>query len=78
MPNDAIRESLPPTAQVCSDFAARYPTYAHTAALDRLRSSEYRRLDERGHVYLDYTGGSLYGAPTFLAIRIPQIQPPQP
>jgi len=60
MPKDAIRESLPPTAQVCSDFAARYPTYAHTAALDRLRSSEYRRLDERGHVYLDYTGGSLY------------------
>ena len=42
------------------DFSARYPDYASTAALDRLRSTEYRRLDERGHVYLDYTGGSLY------------------
>jgi molybdenum cofactor sulfurtransferase len=42
------------------DFAARYPDYASTGALDRLRSTEYRRLDEQGHVYLDYTGGSLY------------------
>lgn len=28
--------------------------------LDRLRATEYRRLDESGQVYLDYTGGSLY------------------
>lgn len=41
-------------------FLARYPEYAKTAALDQLRSTEYRRLDERGQVYLDYTGGSLY------------------
>ncbi len=41
-------------------FLARYPEYARTTVLDRLRSSEYRRLDERGQAYLDYTGGSLY------------------
>jgi selenocysteine lyase/cysteine desulfurase len=28
--------------------------------LDEFRTTEYRRLDERGHVYLDYTGGSLW------------------
>jgi selenocysteine lyase/cysteine desulfurase len=28
--------------------------------LDDFRATEYRRLDERGHVYLDYTGGSLW------------------
>lgn len=42
------------------DFIARYPEYAKTTALDRLRSTEYRRLDEQEQVYLDYTGGSLY------------------
>jgi selenocysteine lyase/cysteine desulfurase len=31
-----------------------------TAILDELRATEYARLDECGHVYLDYTGGSLY------------------
>jgi molybdenum cofactor sulfurtransferase len=41
-------------------FLDRYPGYAETAALDQLRSAEYSRLDEQGHVYLDYTGGSLY------------------
>lgn len=41
-------------------FFARYPEYAQTAELDRLRASGYRRLDEQGHVYLDYTGGSLF------------------
>ena len=42
------------------DFVARYPEYLETAFLDELRSTEYRRLDEKGEVYLDYTGGSLY------------------
>ena len=48
------------TEAACERFLDRYPEYANTAALDRLRSTEYRRLDEQGHVYLDYTGGSLY------------------
>ena len=43
-----------------ADFIARYPGYADTAALDKLRATEYRRLDEQGQVYLDYTGGSLH------------------
>jgi hypothetical protein len=28
--------------------------------LDRLRATEYARLDAQGQVYLDYTGGGLY------------------
>ena len=43
-----------------ADFVARYPSYLQTAALDELRATEYRRLDEHHHVYLDYTGGWLY------------------
>src|SRR5580704_15757507 len=43
-----------------ADFIARYPGYAGTAMLDNLRATEYRRLDEQGQVYLDYTGGSLH------------------
>jgi molybdenum cofactor sulfurtransferase len=30
------------------------------AILDELRATEYARLDDRGEVYLDYCGGSLY------------------
>ena len=41
-------------------FLAEYPEYASTAVLDRLRATEYRRLDDQQHVYLDYTGGSLH------------------
>lgn len=33
---------------------------ADTAVLDRLRRSEYARLDATGQVYLDYTGAGLY------------------
>lgn len=43
-----------------ADFLSRFPAYQATALLDELRATEYRRLDERGQVYLDYTGGSLY------------------
>lgn len=41
-------------------FLAAYPDYASTHKLDALRATDYRRLDQQGHVYLDYTGGSLY------------------
>ena len=44
-----------------ADFVARYPAYLETTTLDELRATEYYRLDEHGQVYLDYTGGSLYG-----------------
>ena len=43
-----------------ADFIARFPDYAKTALLDDLRATDYRRLDEQGQVYLDYTGGSLF------------------
>jgi molybdenum cofactor sulfurtransferase len=45
---------------VKSEFHERFPEYAATAHLDALRAREYGRLDEGRHVYLDYTGGSLY------------------
>lgn len=41
-------------------FLRAHPEYAGTSVLDTLRASEYRRLDQQQHVYLDYTGGSLY------------------
>ena len=43
-----------------ADFIGRYPGYVKTVLLDTLRATDYRRLDERHQVYLDYTGASLY------------------
>jgi len=43
-----------------ADFLSRFPNYKNTSLLDDFRATEYRRLDERGQVYLDYTGGSLW------------------
>jgi molybdenum cofactor sulfurtransferase len=43
-----------------AEFRKAYPEYETTHVLDTLRASEYRRLDEAGHVYLDYTGGGLH------------------
>jgi molybdenum cofactor sulfurtransferase len=42
-------------------FRRRYPAYAATARIDALRAGTYSRLDLLGQVYLDYTGGSVYG-----------------
>jgi len=41
-------------------FRDANPAFGSTAIIDELRRTEYRRLDARGDVYLDYTGGSLY------------------
>jgi len=35
---------------------------AQTTMFEELRRTEYARLDEGGHVYLDYTGGGLFAA----------------
>lgn len=43
-----------------SEFLERWPGYESTRDLDRLRETEYSRIDRLGHIYLDYTGGSLY------------------
>jgi molybdenum cofactor sulfurtransferase len=48
------------TDEAYADFLERYPSYLETHLLDKLRVTEYRRLDEQRQVYLDYTGGSLY------------------
>ncbi len=42
-------------------FRDAWPGYESTRELDRLRETEYSRLDRMGHVYLDYTGAGLYG-----------------
>jgi selenocysteine lyase/cysteine desulfurase len=44
------------------EFLSTYPQYERTGLLDELRTSEYGRVDEQRHVYLDYTGGSLHAA----------------
>jgi molybdenum cofactor sulfurtransferase len=44
-----------------AEFLARYPAYASTSAIDEMRAKEFSRLDAGAHVYLDYTGGGLYG-----------------
>jgi molybdenum cofactor sulfurtransferase len=43
-------------------FQRAHPRYAESAAVDALRRTDFARLDEGGHVYLDYTGAGLYGA----------------
>ena len=52
----------PPRDEVAdrAAFLAAYPEYLATARLDALRATEYRRLDEQRHIYLDYTGGGLH------------------
>lgn len=44
------------------NFLTQFPDYSKTQVLDALRAEDYTRLDDLGHVYLDYTGGGLYAA----------------
>lgn len=48
-------------ARALRDFTQEHPAYLATSHLDALRRVDYERLDRLGHVYLDYTGGGLYG-----------------
>lgn len=43
-----------------ADFQVTNPTYSATAIIDEMRGLDFSRLDREGHIYLDYTGGSLY------------------
>jgi selenocysteine lyase/cysteine desulfurase len=43
-----------------ADFLKAYPGFKATQFMDDLRKREFSRLDEQGHIYLDYTGGGLY------------------
>jgi molybdenum cofactor sulfurtransferase len=49
------------------EFSKKYPGYASTAQIDKLRARDYARLEKTGQVYLDYTGGSLYAESQVLA-----------
>jgi molybdenum cofactor sulfurtransferase len=40
-------------------FISTHPEY-HAQSIESLRSGSFARLDAQDHVYLDYTGGSLY------------------
>jgi selenocysteine lyase/cysteine desulfurase len=59
-PFPASRPHPPETTAAAAEFLRRYPEYAATAHVDRLRATEYARLDDAGELYLDYTGASLY------------------
>src|SRR5436190_9743967 len=41
-------------------FREAFLDFNSTSMLDELRATEYARLDEQRHIYLDYTGGGLY------------------
>lgn len=58
----ATPPTFPPSALETAylQFLQDYPSYAATHRLTQLRQSDYRRLDEQGQIYLDYTGGGLY------------------
>lgn len=55
-----------------NDILAAYPEYAETSSLDALRGTEYGYLDEKRHVYLDYTGAGLAARSQLRrAVRLP-------
>lgn len=43
-----------------ASFLAKYPIYMETGALDRLRQSDFARLENAREVYVDYMGGCLW------------------
>jgi len=42
-------------------FLQRFPEFGELEPNEELRASEFARLDDLGHVYVDYTGGGLFG-----------------
>jgi selenocysteine lyase/cysteine desulfurase len=62
--SEDARTRWPTPEEVASEkerFLERYPQYARTSRADDLRAREFGRLDRLGHVYVDYTGGGLFG-----------------
>jgi molybdenum cofactor sulfurtransferase len=59
---DVTRGAPSPRAANAEEEAFRRanPRNADTAVFDRLRGSDFARLDAGGHVYLDYTGAGLH------------------
>ena len=54
-------ESSRELSEAKEEFNVCFPVYAGTRILDDLREREFSRLDRLGHVYVDYTGGGLFG-----------------
>lgn len=54
------RRSTESIEEAFEGFLAAYPQFAKTEIVDDLRATDYRRLDDLGQTYLDYTGGSLH------------------
>ena len=48
-------------ADVYQQFIQQFPEFELTSSLDELRAKDFSRLDEQNHVYLDVTGGQLFG-----------------
>jgi selenocysteine lyase/cysteine desulfurase len=46
--------------QARARFLRRFPQFEATKILDAKRATDFARLDEGGHVYVDYTGAGLY------------------
>jgi molybdenum cofactor sulfurtransferase len=57
---DSRMAQLAPREAALAAFRQQFPTFDATRSLDRLRATEYARLDAQQQVYLDYTGGGLY------------------
>lgn len=55
------RPSPSELAQRSEEFIQRFPGFGDLPANEALREQEFGRLDELGHVYVDYTGGGLFG-----------------
>ncbi len=53
--------SLPNLQTAYAQFLTQYPSYQTTQQLDEWRKTDYGRLDTTHQIYLDYTGGGLYG-----------------
>ncbi len=60
---DGRHAGYEPAGQATAEaaFTARFPAYLTTPGVDAVRAADYARLDRTGHIYLDYTGGGLYG-----------------
>lgn len=56
----SIIKTIGDEAVALATFLQTFPEYEKTAVLDEWRQSEYGRLDQNNHLYLDYTGGGLY------------------
>lgn len=42
-------------------FLIQYPQFESTLSIDTLRNQDFKRLDDQNHIYLDFTGGQLFG-----------------